>query len=304
MQPGDLQGIFPFMRAVEAGSFTAAAHRLHLTTSAIGKAIAQLERRLGVQLLHRTTRKLRLTSEGAAYYEACVNALSQLEAAQALLMSGQQRPSGRLRVDIPLALGRRCIMPVLLQVARLYSELKLEISFNDRRIDLVEEGIDLSVRVGDLPESPTLMARRLGTQRSSLFALPSYFERFGKPANIAELGDHMHIAYGRDGWISPWLVADGVGKPVKFHPSSRVVLAHGEPLLDAAIAGMGIAHLPTWLAVEALERGELEMVFPGRIVEGAAIHALWPATRSLSPKARVVIDPLVDIFSRPEWTQV
>src|SRR5882672_3846135 len=177
--PGTLQGVLGFVQAVEAGSFTRAAERLRITKSAVGKAVAQLEYRLGVRLLNRTTRSLSLTSEGEAYYEACVRALAEIDAAQALLASRRQVPSGRLRVDLPLSFGRRCVAPVLFALAGRYPGLTLELSFNDRRIDLIQEGVDLAIRMGELDDSPGLAARRLYAQRSVLCASPAYLARRG-----------------------------------------------------------------------------------------------------------------------------
>ena len=177
IEPGSLQGTLAFVQTVEAGSFTAAAQRLRITKSAVGKSVAQLEQRLGVRLLNRTTRSASLTSEGDTYYRACVRALAELDAAQATLASRRQVPSGRLRVDLPLSFGRRCVAPVLFEIAAKFPELAMEISFNDRRVDLIEEGIDLTVRMGDLEDSAGLVARRLYTQRSVLCAAPSYLRR-------------------------------------------------------------------------------------------------------------------------------
>src|SRR5882757_3472198 len=138
MDSAALQGILPFVHVVEAGSFTRAAQRLRVTTSAVGKSIAQMEQRLGVRLINRTTRSLSVTSDGEAYYEACLAALSGLEAAQAQLASHREAPSGTIRIDLPLAFGRRCVAPILFAVAQRHLALKFEISFNDRRVSLIE----------------------------------------------------------------------------------------------------------------------------------------------------------------------
>ena len=300
---GDLQGVVPFVHAVDAGSFTLAAERLHLTASAVGKSIAQLEQRLGVRLLNRTTRSLGLTSEGEAYYQACVNALAELDAGQALLASRRQSPSGRLRVDLPLAFGRRCVAPILFEIAGRYPELTLEISFNDRRVDLVEEGIDLVVRMGALDDSAGLVARRLCASRSALCAAPSYLEREGRPATIDDLADHALIVYGRDGFVTPWPLKDSNGELRTFRPRGRIVLGHGEPILDAALAGCGITYLPTWLMADSVRRGALELLLSPELVENAVVHALWSKTRNLAPKIRIVVDELVARLAAPPWDE-
>ncbi|RWD59860.1 MAG: LysR family transcriptional regulator [Mesorhizobium sp.] len=301
MDSVDLQGIVAFVHAVEAGSFTAAGERLHVTKSAIGKSVARLEQRLGIRLLNRTTRSLNPTSEGASYYEACVRALAEIEAGQALLASRRQIPSGRLRVDVPLAFGRRCVAPVLFGISSRFPELTIEISFNDRRVDLIEEGIDVAVRMGDLDDSLSLAARRIYAQRSAICAAPAYLEKHGRPQSIDDLASHSVIGYGREGVVHPWTMRNANGHLTTFVPKARLVLGHGEPMLDAALAGCGITFLPTWLAAESLRRGELEMVLSDCLVENIVVHAIWPVTRALTPKVRVVVDALVDHFSAPPW---
>jgi DNA-binding transcriptional LysR family regulator len=304
MDSVDLQGIVAFVNTVEARSFTGAGERLRVTKSAVGKSVAQLEQRLGVRLLNRTTRSLNPTSEGMSYYEACVRALAEIEAGQALLASRRQVPSGKLRVDVPLAFGRRCVAPLLFGILQKFPDLTIEMSFNDRRVDLIEEGIDLAVRMGDLDDSSSLAARRIYTQRSAICAAPAYLEQRGRPQSVDDLARHSVIGYGREGVVRPWAIRDGSGHLMTFIPRARLVLGHGEPMLDAALAGCGIAFLPTWLATESLKRGDLEMVLCDCLVEHIVVHAVWPATRALTPKVRVVIDALVDHFSAPRWDAV
>jgi DNA-binding transcriptional LysR family regulator len=303
MRSDTLQGIVPFVQVVEAGSFTLAAQRLHLTTSAVGKSIGRLEERVGVRLLNRSTRNLSLTSEGEAYFKACRSALAEIDAAQAQLASHLAVPSGTLRVDLPLALGRRCIAPVLFEIVARYSQLTLEASFNDRRVDLIEEGLDLTVRVGELGDEAGLVARKLFTQRSTVCASPAYLAKHGLPADSDDLERHALIVYGRGGVMSPWTVGTRDGSSKTIVPRGTIVLGHGEPLLDATLAGLGVSYLPTWLIHEHLRNGELVPVWPDRFVENVAVYALWPKTRTPAPKVRVVIDELVKRFSPPPWDQ-
>lgn len=297
MSTDSLQGILPFLNAVDAGSFTRAAERLQVTTSAIGKSVSQLERRLGVQLLNRTTRSLSLTSEGEAYYAACSAALGQIEEAQALLASRRQVPSGRLRVDLPLAFGRRCVAPVLFEVLRQYPRIEPEVSFSDRRANLVEERVDLVVRMGELGNEAGLIARQLFVQRFVLCASAKYLERRGRPRDVADLAKHTLAVYGRDGTIAPWSIRDESGRRRTWEPRGAIVLGNGEALLDAVLADVGIAYLPSWLYVDEVERGTLELLWPERSVEGAPVHVLWAKTRQIAPKVRVVVDALVEHFS-------
>jgi DNA-binding transcriptional LysR family regulator len=297
---GDLQGVVAFVRVVEAGSFTLAAERLRLTKSAVGKAVAQAEARLGVRLLNRTTRRLAPTAEGEAYYRACVRALAELEAAQAELDARRRVPSGRLRVDLPLAFGRRRVAPVLFALTAAYPDLSLELSFTERRIDLVGEGVDLAVRLGELDDETGLIARRLCRQRSVLCAAPAYLARRGAPVSTADLDTHELVVYGRDGRLRSWLVPEGSGVR-DYLPRGRMTIGHGEPLLDAATAGCGIAFLPTWLAAEALRDGALVPVLGMTPVENTPIHAVWPETRSLAPKVRAAVDALAGLCADPPW---
>jgi DNA-binding transcriptional LysR family regulator len=185
---------------------------MNLTRSAVGKVIVRLEKRLGVRLLNRTTRSQSLTEDGQAYYDRCVRALAELEAAEADLDSGRREPKGRLRVSVPQAFGHHCVAPVLLGLARRHPQLKVDISISDRFVDVVEEGFDLVVRIGPLPDSASLAARRLGVQYASIGAAPSYLAQRGKPRNVNELRGHTIIAYMRAGAAQPWDVVDVDGQ--------------------------------------------------------------------------------------------
>jgi len=301
---GGLQGLAAFVQAVEAGSFTAAADRLGVSKSAVGKAIARLEQRLGVKLLNRTTRRLRLTAEGESFHQSCLRALSELEEAQALLASRRRVPSGRARIDMPVSFGRVCVAPMLLDLSRRYPELSLEITFTDRRVDLVEEGIDLAVRMGRLDDSTGLVARRLYTQRSAICAAPSYLKRQGRPRTLDDLERHSCINYGRENFLTTWQAIDESGNVRSFAPRGRLVLGHGEAILDAVLQGHGIAFLPTWLIAEHLRRKSLRLVFPD-VLDNLAVHALWLKARDLAPKIRVVVDELVRQFApTPLWDRI
>jgi len=297
-----LQGLVAFVQTVEAGSFTLAGQRMGLSKSAVAKAVARMEQRLGVKLINRTTRSLRLTAEGESFHESCLRALGELDAAQALLAVRRGRPSGRLRVDLPLSFGRRIVAPILLELGERYPELTLEISFNDRRVDPIEEGIDLAIRMGDLGDSAGLIARRLFRQRSAICAAPAYLATHGRPSTVEDLAAHACIRFGREGRIAAWRLTAPDGSTRTLTPAGRLIMGHGEAVLDAALAGQGLAYLPTWLMGAALARGELEMVLSDSAVDDIPVHALWPKTRDLAPKIRVVVDDLLRHFSPvPPW---
>jgi DNA-binding transcriptional LysR family regulator len=288
-----LNGIATFVQAAEAGSFALAAERMRLTRSAVGKSIARLEQRLGVRLFHRTTRRQSLTEDGQAYYERCVRALAELDAAEAALDTGRRQPSGRLRISAPVLFGRHCVAPVLLDLARAHPRLGIEMSFTDRVVDLMEDGFDLAVRIGTLPDSASLTARRLGTQHMAICAAPSYLAERGRPTSIDELAGHAGILYSRSGHDVQWRVRDGDGRIREPRIESRLRFDDLQAIVDAAVIGAGLAWLPCWLLARHLRAGELTLVMDSEQVLATEIHAIWPQTRYLSLKTRAAIDALV-----------
>ena len=182
-----LTGVSVFVEAVEAGGFSAAAARLNLSRSAVGKTIARLEMRLGARLFHRTTRNQNLTEDGQAFYERCMRALDEIRMGEAMLDSGRREIAGRLRVSMPVLFGRRCVAPVLTELARQHPKLELDLDFSDRRVDLLEDGFDLAVRNGALGEGAGLMARRISYQRMTVCAAPAYLGARGSPRTPEEL---------------------------------------------------------------------------------------------------------------------
>jgi DNA-binding transcriptional LysR family regulator len=300
-----LQGISAFVHSVNAGSFAAAGSRMGLTQSAVGKSVARLEARLGVRLLERTTRTLSMTAEGQAYYQSCLKVLEELGSVEALLASRHREVSGRLRVNLPISFGRRWVMPELRTLASLYPKLTLDVSFTDRVVDLIEEGVDLVVRMGDPGDQASLMGRRIASQEWVLCGAPRYLDRRGRPQHVAEIEQHDCLVYMRDGRYLPWRIVDTNGETevAKFEP--RHVISHGEALRDAALAGMGLAYLPTWMIAADCRAGRLEAVMTLRPVAGSPIHVLWPRTRELVPKVRAAVDALVDAFlPLPPWDRL
>ncbi|WP_315759650.1 MULTISPECIES: LysR family transcriptional regulator [unclassified Bradyrhizobium] len=291
-----LNGITAFVQAADAGGFTLAAERLGLSKSGIAKSVARLEDRLGVRLFNRTTRRFALTTEGQSFYETCVRILADLESAEAALNAHRLRPRGRLRVDLPVVFGRRWVLPVLLDIGARFPELSLEVSLTDRRIDPIDEGIDLVIRIGDLDNSATLVARQLGVQQSVLCASPDYLDMHGRPTSLDDLDAHACILFGRGGKTLPWWFLDGKGTPVAKLVSGRLSFNHSDAICDAALAGQGVAHLSTWLIADHLREGRLVQVLPEAKTRGFPIHALWPQARQTSPKVRVVVDELVNCF--------
>lgn len=286
-------GIREFVATVDAGSFTAAALLLGVTGSAVGKSVSKLEERLGVQLLHRTTRRIDLTSEGEAYLVSCRRILEELDQAEAYLSTGHQQPIGRIRVDLPTTFGRRHILPSLLKLGLNYPMLDLSVSLRDRPVDLVSEGIDLAVRIGALPDSSDLVARRLEEQRLVICASPNYLKLHGVPITLSDLANHDCLTGWRRGLRPSWLLRNERGELEPHDISSRHELTDGDALLDACLAGSGLAQLPTWLADDALDSGALIPVLSESSGGAMPIHVIWPKTWHLQPKVRVTVDELV-----------
>ncbi|SOY58588.1 putative TRANSCRIPTION REGULATOR PROTEIN, LysR [Cupriavidus taiwanensis] len=288
-----LAGITAFVAAAQAGSFALAAARLGLTRSAVGKAIARLEARVGARLFVRTTRSLALTDDGQAFYERCAQALEDLDAAQHMLEAGRGAVAGRVRVSAPVVFGRHHVAPLLLELADRHPQLRLEGNFTDRLVDFADDGIDLAIRSGRLPDSDALVARPLGMQAMVLCAAPAYLRRHGAPASVGELASHQCLVYLHGSQPVPWSLAGADGNPVQPGLSQRLGFDDIDTLAMAALRGAGVANLPLWLVRAPLQQGTLARVLPHASVSRTPMHLVWPRTRFLPSKLRVTIDLLV-----------
>lgn len=291
-----LTGISVFVEAAEAGGFSAAAERLHLSRSAVAKTVARLEERLGTRLFHRTTRNQSLTTEGQLYYEHCRQALQELRAGEALLESGRKTVSGRLRVSMPVLFGRYCVAPVLTELAKQHPQLTLELSFSDRNVALIEDGFDLAVRSGR-PAGEGLVSRRIAQHRMCLCAAPGYLAERGTPGTLDDVRSHEHIVYQNAGRRHSWLFPRENEGPLEIEPEARLYLDDLEAIADAAAAGTGLAWLPSWLIQSRLRAGTLVPVLEQVPPFTIDIHALWPQTPRLPYRIRVAIDALVEAFA-------
>ncbi|MDW9368998.1 LysR family transcriptional regulator [Sinorhizobium meliloti] len=285
-------GISVFVEVADAGGFSAAAARLNLSRSAVGKTVSRLERRLGVRLFHRTTRTQSLTEEGQLFYESCQKAFGEIRTAEDLLESGRREIRGRLRISMPVLFGRQCVAPLLRDLLRSHPRLEFDLSFNDRVIDLLDEGFDLAIRNSPLGNGSGLMMRTVAEQRMTVCASPAYLEAHGMPRTVAELAAHEGIVYARGGEPLSWsFPSDGKAAEIVL-PQTRLRLDDLAAIADAAAAGHGLAWLPCWLVRERVQKGELVRVLtdrPGLIFKA---HAVWPRTQHMLPKLRVVIDKL------------
>ncbi len=284
-------GIRAFVQAVEAGSFSRAAQQLGMSPSSVGKAVARLEQRLDVRLFHRTTRSLSLTDEGLAFHDSCVRALAELEQAESTLAERRIQPAGRLRIAVPVLLGRDWVMPLLLQLAADYPALDIEARFSNQPVDFAEQGCDLAVRIGLLDDSASLAARQLGVQKLVVCAAPAYLARHGAPATPQALNGHACIGMLRDEQLEAWQLREASGN-ISVNISARLRLGHLEAVRQAALAGHGLAQLPRWLVEKELASGQLQAVLEAFAGPGLPLYAAWPASRAMTARLRLVIDTL------------
>ncbi|MFD0391365.1 LysR substrate-binding domain-containing protein (plasmid) [Tistrella bauzanensis] len=288
-----LSGILAFVQTAEHLSFVAAGRRLGISASAVGKSVAKLENDLGVRLFHRTTRRVSLTEEGAAFHERCRRILDDLRDAEAMLSDRAGTPRGRLRVGLP-TIGYRFLMPVIPAFQRRYPDIELDLDFNDRIVDPVEAGLDVVIRSGPLADS-SLMSRRLGSFRFVICAAPSYLAACGTPLTPGDLAGHdcLRFRFPTSGKLQTWQFAREV-EADPFQGAPTLTCNNMEALLGAALAGLGIAHMPDFLARDGLNNGGLQTILDGFTGEPGQFSALWPSSRHLTPRLRVFVDHLCE----------
>jgi DNA-binding transcriptional LysR family regulator len=281
-----------FVKAVDLGSFAAAAVLLGISGPMVGKHIRVLEERLGVRLITRTTRRQSLTDFGRTYYERCRQILAEIDAADALAADQLSEPRGRLRITMPGLLGRRCVSPILLALARKYPSLELELSFSDRITDLTEGEYDLAIRTGSLEDKAGIIARRIARHRMIVCASPAYLDVSGTPLKLEDLNRHQAILYRRAGWNHSWLFPGNGERVVEVALNSRLRLDDLDAIADAATSGMGLAWLPSWLIRERVQAGTLVPLLPDEPTHVFDNHVLWLRTPHLARKVRLAIDEL------------
>ncbi|WP_445177500.1 LysR family transcriptional regulator [Pseudomonas sp. McL0111] len=288
-----------FVTVAQAGSFTSAAQALGMTGSALSKSILRLETRLGTKLLHRTTRRVSLTNDGDSYLSDCKDAMAILDEAENRLGSAQHLPAGRVRIDLPTAFGRRYILPSLLELSTRYEQLELSITFSDRTTDLMDDGIDLAVRVGALGNNMDLVARKLGEHRRVICAAPLYLERRGMPQTPADLKQHDCVVGWPLGQKPSWLLKNTDGVTEAHEIPVRHEIGDCEAILAATLAGCGLAQVPTWLVEDYLRSGALVSVLDDQAADALPVHAIWIKTPYIQPKMRVVIEALLLLATAP-----
>lgn len=287
-----LQQVAAFAETAKHGSFAAAARETGSAPSTLAKAVARLEQGLGVKLFHRTTRQVSLTPDGERLYRRCQRLLAEVEELHAEASGVRDAVSGTLRLDLPIVLGRRFLLPVLAQLSRTHPGLALDVRLQDAYVDLVKEGIDVAVRVGELKDS-TLVARRFGTQAMVLVASPAYVEARGRPKRLDQLAAHDALLFrmpssGKD---RAWQFRQQ-GHPVELQPASRVRLNDGEGLVEAAKLGLGVAQLPDYFVREELARGELVELLPNHRPAPLPISIVYPGARLVPQRVKVLLEAL------------
>ncbi|MDA8257417.1 MAG: LysR family transcriptional regulator [Betaproteobacteria bacterium] len=288
-----------FVRVAEAGSFTAVADQLNVARSAVTRQIAALEAHLGVKLMARSTRRLSLTSAGATYLEQCRDILDRIDEAEGDLAGERQTLRGAIRTTVPLTFGLLHLTPLILEFSKAHPDIHIDLDFNDRRVNLIEEAMDLALRITDrLPE--TTVARRLTTCRSVVLASPAYLKLHGEPKHPDELAQRACLAYSLTSRSSWTFIIDGVPHAVEI--GGPITANNGNALQEAAIQGMGIVYQPTFIAADAIRRGELVPILKNFPAPVLGMFAVFPGTRFVPQRVRAFVDFLAArLGPEPYW---
>jgi LysR family transcriptional regulator, regulator for bpeEF and oprC len=301
----NLSAISTFVCVAESTSFTAAAQKLQMSVSGVSKAISRLEDRLRVRLLNRTSRRITLTDEGSAYFERCRQILLDLEDVEAAITDGRSKPRGRIRVQFPRALGKKVAIPTIARFIERFPEVAVDVILDARSLNLEEEGIDVALRYGLPPQASPLIARQLCCVHYIACASPDYVARYGEPTKPEELAGFQCVNYvtPNGGRYREWKFArDGVAK--SYAISGALNANDMGALADAAANGAGIAYLPDFIAADYIERRELRVLLRDFIFEGDPIYVVYPRRRYFSPRVRVFLDFLRELFPpMPRWSQ-
>lgn len=298
-----LLGMEVFVRVVDSGSFAGAARDLSMSRAMVSKHVQSLEDRLGVRLLNRTTRRVSLTEIGTAYYERAQTVLFDVEEAEKVIGDLQQGARGTLRINAPMSFGIRHLTPALCDFRRDFHHVQIDLTLNDRYVDLVEEGIDLAIRIGNLADS-TLIARKLAPCRILLCASPDYLDRRGIPETPADLGKHDHLLYTLTQKPQILTMTPHEGPQETVMIQGPVSANNGDVLCQMALEGAGIVALPSFIVGPALASGALAPILPQYYLPSLNVYAVYPHARYLTTKVRVLIDYLVLRFQGiPPWDQ-
>ena len=290
-----------FVAVIKAGNLSAAGRELGFSSAVVSKRLQRLEEQLGVRLLNRSTRKLCVTEEGLRYHDYCVRVLAELEEAEALITSGHTQPKGTLRVTVPAAFGRLHIAPLVPEFLRRFPELRLSLHLSDSKVDIIEEGYDIAVRIGDMKDS-NLVARHLGIDRRKVVATPAYLRKFGIPKTPDDLAYHNVLLFANPAPLDHWQFIDPEGVPCSVKVTGNFETNNCDALRAAIYADAGIALRPVWDVWQDLKVGSLQVLLPEHTHPSFKIQAVYPSRRHLSQKVRVFIDLLSETFGdKPYW---
>jgi DNA-binding transcriptional LysR family regulator len=291
-----------FVAVVDQDGFTNAAEKLGLSKSAVSKHVSALEARLGACLLNRTTRRVSPTEIGLAYYDRARRVLNDAGEADALVTSIQSVPSGLLRISVTTDFGVNHLSPIFADFLAKFPDITVNMVLNNRHVELISEGFDIAIRVGEQEDS-TLRARKLCDTTQRMVGAPSYFQKYGQPMKIDDLSDHKLLHYSREANGNVWNVTAPSGEKRQVRTAGPLTMNDGQSLLNAAISGLGIAYLPSFLYADAMKQGQVEEAIPGLPVEIQGIYAIYPPGRFTQPKVWAFIDFLVSAFADkgPNW---
>ena len=287
-----------FAKVVELGSFARAAERLGMSTSACSRQVADLEAHLDTRLLNRTTRRLSLTEPGRAFHERCLQLIADVEEAELSARAGRERPRGTLRVTCSVNFGLRHVAPLIGPFLQKHPDVRIDVSLSDRMVDIVEEGFDLAIRIGE-SRSTSVIARKLGESCLIACAAPAYLKKHGTPKTPAQLTDHNCMLYEYLNPRTEWRFTDQAGHEPTVRVAGSMQTNNGDMLAAAAAQGLGICCEPDFIVAPFLADGTLRRILPGYQVAVTAIHAVYPSRRHLSAKVRAFVDVLAAAFARP-----
>lgn len=289
-----------FARVVETGSFTKAAQTLHMSRTTVTQLVQQLEARLRVRLLNRTTRQVNVTADGAAYYARVLHLLAALDDAETSLSSAASAPRGRLRVDVPTPFARLLLVPALPDFLARYPDIQLDLGVSDRNVDLIDENVDCVIRGGTLTD-PALVARRIGDLQAGIHAAPAYLASVGQLRHPQELGDTPHHVIGylrsRSGQVMPYVMRRGE-ETITVQGRHRLAVDDGNAYLAAGVAGLGALWLPDYMAAAHIENGTLVRLFPDWHLAPMPLYVAFPPNRHVSAKLRVFIEWVATLVER------
>lgn len=293
----NLNAIVVFVRVAESRSFTAAAQRLGLTSSAVSKAVSRLEKELGVRLLNRSTRLVTLTTDGAGFFDRCREILASVEDAERTVTLAKATPIGRFRVQMPIGFGRRVAVPALRRLAQKNPGMVIDAELSDRVADLAYEGFDAAIQIGQVSDE-RLVARTLCRLRFTALASPDYLARHGEPRTPAELDQHQCLAYVSPltGGYRPWEFAKD-GQAISKRVSGALNVNHADSLVEAAAAGMGIVMISNFIATDAINSGRLKPILTDYITPGPKVYLVYPPSRNVSLKLQALIEALEQAVS-------